>query len=202
MSAPGLAVLLVDDDAIVRTWVRLTLDGTEFRLVGSTGSVDGAFDLVGHRTPDLLLVDYHLEDGLGPDLVRRLRLEGVTAPALVMTANPERGLNELVREAGAQGAALKSGDAGELLRALRTVAGGGTCFDVRHPRRSPGARPLSPRERDVLRLIAKGRTNREAAAELGIGQESVKKLLQRAFAKLGVSRRAEAVTIASERGLL
>ena len=68
--------------------------------------------------------------------------------------------------------------------------------------RAPGRGALSPREREVLKLVAAGSTNREIAQQLGVGDETVKTLLGRTFAKLGVKRRAEAVSAAHERGLL
>jgi DNA-binding NarL/FixJ family response regulator len=119
-----------------------------------------------------------------------------------MTANPERGFNEIAREAGAQGSVLKTGSVDDVLDALRAVADGGEAFDERHPPRAPGRAALSPREREVLRLVARGATNREVAEELGVQAETVKTLIARIFAKLGVRRRAEAVSEAHNRGLL
>jgi DNA-binding NarL/FixJ family response regulator len=147
-------------------------------------------------------VDYHLPDHRGTELVRELRRRGVTANAIMMTANHERGFNEIAREAGAQGSVLKTGSPIELLETLRTVMAGRHAFDPRHPRRDPGRAALSPREREVLTLVAEGATNAEIAKELGIGVETVKTLLGRTFSKLGVQRRAQAVAAAHERGFL
>jgi len=119
-----------------------------------------------------------------------------------MTANEERGFNEAAREAGAQGSVLKTGRIEELAKALRSVLDGERSFDGRHPQRERDRGALSPREREVLRLIAAGSTNKEVAQALGVGDETVKTLLSRTFAKLGVRRRAEAVSEAHRRGLL
>ena len=197
-----LAVLLVDDDEMVRGWVRMALQGSEFRVAGEAANAGEAAGLAARRRPDLLLVDHKLGADVGTELVRDLRRRGVTAPAVVMTANMQDGFNEAAREAGAQGTLLKTGKRDELLRALRAVAEGDEAYDVRHPRRTPGRTALSPREREVLRLVAAGSTNKEIAATLGVGDETVKTTLGRAFAKLGVRRRAEAVAAAHERGLL
>jgi DNA-binding NarL/FixJ family response regulator len=199
---PETAVLIVEDDAMVRGWLRMSLRGSEFRVAGEAENAAEALDLAERRRPDLLLVDYRLKDGVGTELLRELRQRGVTVPAVLMTANHEPGFNEAAREAGAQGSVLKTGHAEEVLEALRLVHDGGTAFDPRHPRRPVGHAALTPRERDVLRLIAAGRTNRQVAEELGIGDETVKTLLARTFAKLGVRRRAEAVAEAHSRGLL
>jgi DNA-binding NarL/FixJ family response regulator len=97
---------------------------------------------------------------------------------------------------------LKTGSAEELLRALRAVSAGQTSFDGRHPRRAPGRGALSPREREVLRMVAAGSTNREVAAALEVSDETVKTMLARVFVKLGVRRRAEAVSEAHKLGLI
>jgi DNA-binding NarL/FixJ family response regulator len=197
-----VGVLIVEDDAMVRGWVRLSLRSSEFRVVGEAGDAALAVELCKRRVPDLLLVDYRLPDMVGTELIRALRREGVAAPAILMTANSERGMNEAAREAGAQGTVLKTGSAEELLLALRLVSDGRDSFDGRHPQRPSGQNALSPRERQVLELVASGATNREIAASLGLGGETVKTLLARTFAKLGVRKRAEAVSAAHARGLL
>jgi DNA-binding NarL/FixJ family response regulator len=202
MSAVEVTVLVVDDDPIVRAWVHLALEGTEFRVGAEAGAVADGLDMFERRRPDLLIVDHRLPDGTGADLVRTLRAAGRTAPALIVTATPQTGLNEASRAAGANGSVLKSGDIAELLKALRIVRRGGESFDYRHPRSAGGRAPLSARERDVLRLVAAGRTNREIADELGIGSETVKTVLARLHAKLGTHRRAEAVDEAHRRGFL
>lgn len=201
-NARAVSVLLVEDDAIVREWFRLALEGTEFRFAGSASTAASARELLPRRVPDLLVVDYRLGDTVGTELVRELRRQGVTTPAIVFTANPETGLNEAARESGAQGTALKTGRQEELLAVLRAVTRGEQSFDARHPRRPPGRAALSVREREVLRLVAQGSTNRDVAEALGIGEETVKTILQRAFAKLGATRRAEAVAVAQSEGLL
>jgi DNA-binding NarL/FixJ family response regulator len=194
--------LLVDDDSMVRSWVRLALDQTEFDIAAEAATVEQAVELVERRRPDLLLLDYHLQGGFGTDLLRDLRRRGADVPAVVMTANPRQGFNEDAREAGAQGTVLKTGRAEELVETLRSVRAGEAAFDSRHPRRVPGRAALSPREREVLRMVAGGATNREVARELGVSDETIKTILARVFAKLGVRRRAEAVSEAHQLGLI
>lgn len=195
-------LLLVEDDAMVRGWMRLTLQGSEFRVVAETASAAEAVDLCARCHPQLLLVDHRLGNGSGTELVRGLRHSGQDVPAVLMTANAEAGFNELARDAGAQGTTLKTGRADELLRTLRLVAARHSAFDSRFPRRSREPAALTPREREVLRLIAAGGTNREIAESLGIAPATVKTLLARTFVKLDVHRRAEAVAIAHKKGIL
>jgi DNA-binding NarL/FixJ family response regulator len=202
MASRQLSVLVVEDDAIVRAWVRLALEGSEFRFAGEASTAAEAEALVRRRHPRLLLIDYRLPDRNGTDLLRDLRDGGLTAPAVLMTAGAEPGLNEAAREAGAQGSVIKSGRGDELVATLRHVLDGGRLFDPRHPRRAPGHAPLTRREREVLRLVAEGATNAQVADQLSVGEETVKTLLGRTFLKLGVRRRAEAVAVAHKAGLL
>ena len=187
---------------MVRDWLRKALERDNYRVVGIAATAAEALHLVERRRPALLLVDQRLPDSVGTELVRELRRRNVNIPAVLMTANADRGFNEAAREAGAQGTVLKTGKAEELLSTLGTVAAGRPAFDGRHPKRDPGLGALSPREREVLRLVADGSTNRHIAEVLSIGDETVKTLLARAFAKLGVRKRAEAVSEAHKRGLL
>jgi len=202
MTDDAHSVLLVEDDAMVSGWVRMSLEGSELRVAGVAVSAAEALDLIGRRHADVFLVDYRLPDGRGTELVKELRRRGIAAPVVLMTANAERGFNESARDAGAQGTVLKTGHAEELLSTLRRALAGEDAFDERHPRRAPGRAALSPREREVLRLVAQGSTNQEIAAKLGVGGETIKTLMARTFAKLGVRRRAEAVAAAHDRGLL
>jgi DNA-binding NarL/FixJ family response regulator len=181
--------------------VRLALEDGEFSVAGEAPAIAAAHELLGRRHSDLLLVDHRLPDGFGIDLVRELRRHGDRTPAVIIAARAEPGLNEAAREAGAQGSVLKRGSAEELLETLRRVAAGEEVWDARHPRRAGRAGTLSPREREVLRLLTTGATNREISAELGVGAQTVKTLLKRSYVKLGVSRRAEAIAAAHEQGI-
>lgn len=198
----GVPLGVVDADAIVRAWVRASLADSEFSVVGEATRAAEAAALVERSAPALLLVDYRLPDGSGLELVRLLRRQGVRIPTLLTTTTPSPGLNEAVTEAGGQGVILKRGDPDTLLAALRTLAGGGSYADPVHPRRPADQPVLSPRERAVLAAAAAGATNSEIARQFGLGTETVKTLLSRAFSKLGARNRMEAVRAAQERGLL
>ena len=202
MKAPHFPIVVVDDDAIVRDWVRRALEPSHFAIAGQASTAREGLRLTERRTASLILVDYHLPDALGTDLVRRLRLRGVRTPVLLMTANAERGLNEAARKAGAQGTVLKSGNADDLLTAMSRVLSGEEVFDYRHPRPAATRPTLTPRELDVLRLVSQGATNRRIAEALGVGEKTVKTLLARAYLKLGVGRRAEAVSVATRLHLI
>lgn len=179
--------MLVGGSQLERDWIRAALRGSEF----------GLFD----DDADILLID--VPDGASSASVTgRVRASGVEGAVVLMTADRRRGLNEQAAADGAQGTLLKTGSAAELLGTLRAVAQGVPSFDSRHPARSAEQGDLSPRERDVLVLVAQGATNREIAAALDISPETVKTLLTRTFAKLGVHRREQAVAAAHGLGLL
>jgi DNA-binding NarL/FixJ family response regulator len=192
-------VLLVDDDAMVRAWLRLQLSGPEFFLVAEAHSVESALVEIETSAPQILIIDQRLPDGPGTDFVRALRRRGDGRRILMITAGRQEGFNELARRSGANGTLVKNSDPEQLMAALRSLRAGRTWFDPRHPTGGP---TLSPREREVIRLVAEGKTNREIAEVLGVGEQTAKTMLARAFAKLGVHRRAEAISEASRLGLL
>jgi DNA-binding NarL/FixJ family response regulator len=194
-------VLVVEDEAIVRQWIRAALSETEFEVVGEAKSADETIRLVERHAPCLILIDCNLPDCRGVAIVRELRRRRAATAAILMAANEADGLNELAREAGCRGTLIKTANGEELLLTMRTVVAGGTAFDRRNPRRA-GVRALSPRECQVLQLVAAGRTNREIAEELGVGATTVKTMLTRLFMKLKVRRRAEAVAVGRELGVL
>lgn len=198
----GVEVLLVEDDPIVRAWLKASLRTTEFRIAAETSTAGGALDVIGRRKADLLLVDFNLPDRQGTQLIRELRALGTTALIVLMTSTPREGLNELAREAGAQATVLKTAERQELLGILRRVVEGSERFAPEHPRRPDGHSPLSAREREVLGLAAAGRTNSEIGIGLGVGAETVKTLLERVYAKLGANGRLGAVLTARELGLI
>lgn len=130
-------VLVIDDDEIVRTWVRHSLDESEFYVLESAETAAEAERTLESSRPALLLVDYRLPDVDGIELVRRLRRRGVTTPAVLMTAATHAGLNHAAVEAGFQGAYVKSGRGEPLLEALRLARSGDPAFDHRNAR--PGS---------------------------------------------------------------
>jgi DNA-binding NarL/FixJ family response regulator len=197
-----IAVLVVEDDQIVCAWLRGALRGTEFRIAAEAQTAGEAVELIGRRRVDLLLIDFKLPDVRGTELLRTLRAGGVGAPALLMTAAPTEGLNELARESGAQACVLKSAERDTLLAALRDAVGGAGRFASEHPIRPRGQAALSAREREALSLAAEGRTNKDIAAAMGVADETVKTLLERAYRKLGADGRLAAIRRAEELGLL
>jgi DNA-binding NarL/FixJ family response regulator len=179
-------------------------------VVGEAADGREAVDRALALGPDVILMDLRMPGTDGVTAIRDLAARGVASKVLVLTTYDTDSDVLPAIEAGASGYLLKDASPAELERAIRTAHEGGTVLApsvasllmarVRRPATTAG--PLSDRELEVLALIAKGRNNREAAAELFISEATVKTHLMHVYAKLEVNDRAAAVAAAYERGLL
>jgi DNA-binding NarL/FixJ family response regulator len=217
---PGLLrVLLVDDHDLVRAGVRAAL-GSSVEIVGEADDVQPAIDLVVERRPDVVLLDVHLPSGSGADVVLGVggRSESTRFLALSVSDAPEDVI--AVIRAGARGYVTKAISAPDLQQAVARVADGDAVFS---PRLAgfvldaftagegvplPAAPPvdeeldaLSPREREVLRLIARGYTYKEVARELAISVKTVESHVSAVLRKLQLSTRHQLSRWAADRRL-
>jgi DNA-binding NarL/FixJ family response regulator len=214
-----IRVLIVDDQALVRGGFRSILEGQpDIDVVGEAEDGAQAVELARERRPDVVLMDIRMPrlDGIA---ATRTLLEGASDPprVLVLTTFDQDDYVYDALRAGASGFLLKSAPPRELAGAIRTVAGGDALLAPDITRRliqdyvgRPRAQPttprvfetLTPREREVLTLLARGRSNGEIAAELYLSEPTVKTHVTRVFAKLGVRDRVQAVVLAYEAGLV
>ncbi len=205
-----IRVLIVDDHPVVREGLAAVLEDTkDVRVVGAVGSAEEALASVAVGSPDVVLLDLELPGMNGVDAIPRLTAAAPRPRVVVLTAydTEERVLGAL--KAGAAGYLLKGAGAAEIVQAIRAVAAGGSYLtprvaarvvaQVNAPRRSGR---LSDRERQVLRLVARGRSNKQIARDLGITERTVKFHMTSIFNKLGADNRAQAIAIAAERRLL
>lgn len=209
-----IRVLLGDHQAMVRCGLRLVLETEpDVTVVGEVA--DGA-EVVREALrlePDVVVMDACLPVVDGIEAVRRLNAAGSCVPVLLLAAFEDDDLLFRALSAGAGGFLLTSGSADDLVRAVRTVAAGEALLspqvtrrvidsfaDRRHPPSSVGT--LTPREVEVLRLLARGLTNAEIAERLVLGGATVKTHVARVMAKLEVRDRARAVVYAYEHGLV
>jgi DNA-binding NarL/FixJ family response regulator len=204
-----IRLLIVDDHPVVRDGLRgmLTGDG-EFEVVGEAADGAEAVTLAEALRPDVVLMDLRMPGTDGVRAIGMLRDRGVAARVLVLTTYDTDSDVLPAIEAGATGYLLKDTPREELFRAVRAAARGEAVLSpsvatrLLGQVRSPAREPLSQRELEVLGLIARGSTNREAAAHLFISEATVKTHLLHIYGKLGVKDRAAAVAVAFDRGLL
>jgi len=212
-----IRVLIADDQALVRTGFRVILDAEpDLEVVGEAGDGRETVELVPQKRPDVVLMDIRMPNLDGIEATRRVTALPHAPRVLMLTTFD---LDEYVYEAlraGASGFLLKDAGADELLHAVRVVADGEALLSPSITRRliadyarrpPPSEQPaalaeLTPRELEVLRLLARGFSNGEIARELVLGEATVKTHVARVFQKLDLHDRAQAVVLAYETGLV
>ncbi|GAB3659287.1 transcriptional regulator [Glycomyces tarimensis] len=218
MTAP-VRVLVCDDQMLVRTGLVTIIDAQpDLEVAGECGDGRAAVDLAERLRPDVVVMDVRMPVLDGIEATRKLAGAAVPNPVKVLvvtTFNLDEYVYEALR-AGASGFLLKDAPPAQLLNGIRTVATGTALLDPVVTRRlvgkyaarirpadgAPDDIPLTPRELEVLRLIADGRSNSEIAAALVISPETVKTFVSRILAKLGLRDRVQAVVYAYRQGLV
>jgi DNA-binding NarL/FixJ family response regulator len=206
-----IRILVVDDHPVVREGLVAVLeDEADFQVVGAAGTADDAVALATRERPDVVLLDLELDGQDGVQALPRLTATPGQPRVLVFTAYDadERVFGAL--QAGAAGYLLKGARTAEIAQAIRAVAAGGSYLaprvaakvvaQVGRPRAVGGR--LSAREREVLRLVADGQSNKQIARALNIAERTVKFHVTSLFQKLDADNRAQAVARAAEQGLL
>lgn len=201
-------VLIVDDHPVVRSGVRGMLTGeADITVVGEAASGAEALTAVRALQPHLVLMDLRMPGGDGATATAQILALGLGTRVVVLTTHETD--SDILRavEAGAAGYLLKDTSRDDLLHAIRAAARGETVLAPsvagklwQHRHRPPVS--LSPREIEVLQLVAKGLSNADIGTSLHVSEATVKTHLLRAFAKLDVSDRTAAVTTAMSLGLL
>jgi len=191
-------IAVVDDHPVVREGLVAALDGKGgLEVAGVFSSAEEA--IAAGRRVDVILLDLELPGMNGLQAIGRL---SETAAVLVLTAYGEE-VEEAIR-AGAKGYLLKGASLDEIERAIATLAGGGSYIDPRVASRlvAPTSQRYSDREREVLRLVARGQSNKQIATKLRISERTAKFHVTAILNKLGAENRAQAVAIAAEKRLI
>ena len=203
-----IRVLLADDHAILRAGLRMLLDAQpDMAVVAEAADGEEAIRRACGSRPDVAVVDLTMPGLSGVETLEGLRREAPATRLLVLTMHDDPGYARLAMAAGASGHVVKDAESAELLAAIRAVHRGRTFVQVgaeptpTEPPRPP-APPLSPRERQVLELLAHGHTNREVADRLALSVKTVETHRARLGDKLGLHTRADLVRLAIELGLL
>lgn len=206
-----IRVIVADDHPIVRSGIVGLLDlDPGLEVVAEAGDGAEAVALAAELRPDVVLMDLRMPGVSGIEATARLTAQLPTVRVLVLTTYETDDDILGAIEAGASGYLLKASPHEEIVAGIRSVAQGNTVLApaiastlVTRMRAERDDRPqLTPRELEVLRLVAAGRSNPEIARDLFIGEATVKTHLIHVFEKLGVSDRTRAVTLALELGLL
>ena len=215
-------VVLVDDHRLFRSGVRAELDGL-VEIAGDAETVDEAVDLILREQPDVVLLDVHMPDGGGVEVLRRAAEGGTTARFLALSVSDAAEDVIAVIRGGARGYVTKSIAPAELADAIHRVRDGDAVFSPRLAgfvldafagggAATPPSRPaaaaradldtLTPREREVLRLLARGYLYKEIALRLGISAKTVEAHVSAVLRKLQLSNRHELSRWAVERRLV
>ena len=211
----SLNILLVDDHTLFRQGLEGLLSRRNINILAAVGSGQEGLRLAAELKPDVVLLDMRMPEMDGIDVLRQLRKNGFKNPvAMLTTSSDERDLVESLRS-GAQGYLLKDMEPDQLVVALRDIVAGKTVVapDLAHvlarvvqgdsinpPQESPFAK-LTPREVEILALLAEGQSNKVIARNLGISDGTVKLHVKSILRKLGVHSRVEAAVIAVEQGM-
>ena len=210
--AKSISLLLVDDHPVVRKGTRDLLEGeTDLHVVGEAESGEEAITQARALKPDVILMDVSMPGMNGIEATRRIKAEMPAIGVLVLTSYDDDAYVFALLEAGAAGYILKNATEEELLGAVRAVAAGESALHPSvarkvlerfssHQTPTPAEELLSPRELEVLRIAATGRTNKEIARDLDISPRTVQVHLANIFSKLGVGSRTEAVLYGIKRG--
>jgi DNA-binding NarL/FixJ family response regulator len=212
MDEGRVRVLLVDDHPIVREGLRAVLEEEgDLEVAGEAASGDEALARAGALAPDVVLMDLVMPGLPALEAIRRLRAASPAAQVLVLTTFVDERQVHGALEAGAIGYLLKDVARGDLVRAIRAAAAGRPWLHPEAQRllvQRVVARPvvaahdaLTPRERDVLALVARGRSNKQIAAALHLSEGTVKGYVSTVLEKLGVDDRTQAALYAVKHGL-
>lgn len=214
-----IKILIADDHQVIREGLRTMLSAEEsIEVVGEATDGAEAVDKVLELGPDLVLMDIRMPGMDGIEATRRIKRERPATDVIILTAyNDGAYLLEAVR-AGVAGFLLKDASPALLLHAIRAISLGGTLIEtpllvqaltaptthssVPTAKQSSRLSVLTPRESEVLGLVARGRTNKQIASQLFVTEDTAKKHVHNIAAKLGASGRTQAATIATRAGVV
>lgn len=218
MTAASVAVLIVDDQPLIRSALRALLDTTSgVTVVGEAGDGEQALRAVVQHEPQVVLMDIRMPRMDGLEATRLIRERHPQVEVVILTTFDEDAYVEEAIRAGAAGFLLKDGDADELVRGIHVAASGEALMAPTTLRRLMGRMSHSPRldqsadaavarlterEREVLVCAARGLNNAEIAAALSIGETTVKTHIGSILSKMGARDRVQAVALAYRGGLV
>ncbi len=205
MASPPIRVVLADDHAVVRHGIRQFLEASgDITVLAEASDGAQAMTMVREHLPDVVVLDIQMPRQSGIEVARAIRAERLPVGVLVLTAFDEEPYIRAVLQAGANGYVLKTADANDIVKAVQSVHEGKSVLDPAIARRLIGqlarstddllaVEALTDRELEVLRLTARGYTNKAIGLQLSISDRTVQGHLARIFGKLNAASRTEAV---------
>jgi two-component system nitrate/nitrite response regulator NarP len=198
-------VLLVDDHPMIGAALDMLLRESDYELLGRARTAAEANRQISALKPDLLLLDVHLPDASGLDVLRRLQRARWRPKVILLTAGMVEAQLLAAAELNPEGMVLKTSDPGLLTESMDAVVAGGRWVDPEIAERTRQAQakaasapPLTRRERELIELVRQGLRNRDIANELGVTEGTVKVYLHAIFDKLQVENRTELALRAGE----
>jgi len=212
--APTTRVIIADDHPLFRAGVRERLEkpGSGIEVVGEASDGEEACELTGRLHPDVVLLDIAMPGLNGIEATRRIKAEWPEIGILILTVYDDEQYIYALVEAGAAGYLLKTTDGSQLIDAVQRIRQGEAVLSPEITQKvlkrltrapdQPASSPMSEREHDVLRLAARGASNKLIALELQVSVRTVHAHMRHIFSKLGVASRTEAVMLAARQGWL
>lgn len=209
-----ISVVIADDHAVLRTGLRMMIDAEpDMKALGEAADGAGLLEIVRKKQPDVALVDFTMPETDAIQMIGQIVKEHPRTRVVVLTMHEDALYLDAALAAGASGYVVKSAADSEVLSAIRAVHGGRTFVDAGQTRAGGDAgsgratagvtrQPLSRRERQVLVLVGQGHTNKEVAAQIGVGEKTVETYRARVAEKLDLHSRADFVRYALDLGLL
>lgn len=191
------SILIVDDHPMIRWAISRLAGRNAFQTIAQAEDAMEALSAIAAHNPDIVILDLAMPGGSGMEVLRETRSNGDDRSIVILTAEIDDQRLSAALDLGVDGIVLKNSDPAHLIQCLTCVREGGRWIDPVLERRAETAteagssRKLSPRETEVMALVAKGLRNREIAVELGITEGTVKVFLHSIFDKMGVSNRTE-----------
>jgi DNA-binding NarL/FixJ family response regulator len=199
-------LVVIDDHEALRAGLELLLAQAGHEVVGAAGNYAAGVDAIDHAEPDVAIVDIKLPDGNGIDLAREVLRRHPDLAVVLYTGDADVDVLYEGLDSGARGYALKAGTMEELLAAIAQVAAGGSYVDPRldrillSPRATANVPQLSPREREIMHLMAEGLTAEQIGGQITVSIETVRTHVRNVIRKLQARNRVHAIAIALERG--
>lgn len=200
-----IRILLVDDHILMRMGLVTATSGEpDMEVVGEAENGAEALDACRRHKPDVIVLDLRMPKQNGFDTIRELRAQGITASVLVFSNYASGDEIDEAFKAGAQGFVVKDMPLDRLLDAIRAVHRGEQYIppEIAARLNQRAISPLTPREQEVLQLVAKGLSNKDISEKLCLAEGTVKLHLTNILTKLNVSARTQAILVAVKRGLI